>query len=776
MKIKRVFTKITAIIIGIAMCLTLLPAESVGTIVAEASSDDPVIVVLDPGHGGSDNGACNASLGTNEKVSNWEIALACKAYLENYENVRVIMTRANRDEYSSLSARVKVAEDNNADLFVSLHNNSTSYQVSGVQGCEVYRSVVEPFASNTNQLAADICANLSALGLYNRGVKVKESTILPDDDYYTVIADCVMSGIPSLIVEHAFVNNKFDASFLNSPTKLKAMGEADAKAIAKYFNLKWKGTGNTGYPTIEVTPYMQDYGWIATSPNGMAAGFVTYRNKDHRDKELQAFKIDLNNEGVSGDILYQAYNAGTGWQEKVSSGGVAGSTTADRLIEAIKVELTGDMASKYDVYYRVLTGQTGWLGWAKNGEPAGKVGFGSEIKALQVRLIAKGGSAPSSNISPYIEVSKAPDTAKVAYITHVQTYGWEVAEAYDGLTSGTSGQSKRLEGIVIRNNTGIPGSIEYQVHCQTYGWMDWESDGQMAGTSGESKRLEAIRIKLSGEVAEKYDVYYRVHAQNYGWLDWAKNGEAAGTSGKSKRLEAIEIVLVEKGGEAPGETFMPYVTNSVTYQTHVQTYGWQGWVSDGDISGTHGESKRLEGIKITNTTDVSGSIRYKVHCQTYGWMDWVYDGAMAGTTGESKRLEGICIELTGDLADKYDVYYRVHCQTYGWLDWAKNGEQAGSEGLSRRLEAIQIVYVPKGGAAPGSTERPYINGNLQTQPTMDDATLPEDAEITQDDSEDNTTEMTTEASTEDVSGSSVIADTSDVIDSASATDADLVIE
>ncbi len=738
--------RLIATIVAVIMCVTLLPAETMGTIVSHASAADPIVVVLDPGHGGSDSGACNATLGTNEKNSNWEIALACKAYLENYENVKVIMTRSNRDEYSSLSSRVKVAESNEADLFVSLHNNSTSYEISGANGCEVYRSVVEPFASNTNQLAADICANLSALGLTNRGVKTKKSTYLPDDDYYTVIADCVMSGIPSLIVEHAFVNNKFDAEFLNSPSKLKAMGEADAKAIAKYFSLKWKDSGSSGYPTIEVTPFMEEYGWLATSPNGMAAGFVTYRNNDHRDRELQAFKIDLNNDGVSGDISYQAYNTGTGWQEKVSNGDIAGSTTANRIIEAIKVELSGDIASKYDVYYRVLTGQTGWLGWAKNGDPAGKVGFGCEIKAIQVRLISKGATPPSSNMSPYIEIAKAPDTAKVAYITHVQSYGWEVAEAYDGLTSGTSGQSKRLEGIVIRNNTGIPGSIEYQVHCQNYGWMDWESDGQMAGTSGESKRLEAIRIKLSGEVSDKYDVYYRVHAQNYGWLDWAKNGEAAGTAGFSKRLEAIEIVFVEKGGEAPGSTTRPYVTKSVAYQTHVQTYGWQSNVYDGETSGTSGQSKRLEGIKITNATDVSGSIRYKVHCQTYGWMDWVYDGALAGTTGESKRLEGICIELTGELAEKYDVYYRVHCQTYGWLDWAKNGEQAGSEGLSRRLEAIQIMYVPKGGDAPGSTAMPYINGNL--------------TEVTSDDTSEATTE-TPEATATDASIEAKMADDTD---------------
>ena len=81
------------------------------------------------------------------------------------------------------------------------------------------------------------------------------------------------------------------------------------------------------------------------------------------------------------------------------------------------------------------------------------------------------------------------------------------------------------------------------------------------------------------------------------------------------------------------------------------------------------------------------------------------NGATSGTTGEAKRVEAIKIELTGTEAQNYDIYYRAHCQTYGWLDWAKNGEAAGTQGYAKRLEAIQIVVVPKGSEAPGSTEK-----------------------------------------------------------------------
>lgn len=73
----------------------------------------------------------------------------------------------------------------------------------------------------------------------------------------------------------------------------------------------------------------------------------------------------------------------------------------------------------------------------------------------------------------------------------------------------------------------------------------------MSGTEGEAKRLEAIQIRLTGEMAQRFDVYYRVHAEQFGWLGWAKNGESAGSEGYAKNIEAIEIKLVKKGEQGP---------------------------------------------------------------------------------------------------------------------------------------------------------------------------------------------------------------------------------
>ena len=306
------------------------------------------------------------------------------------------------------------------------------------------------------------------------------------------------------------------------------------------------------------------------------------------------------------------------------------------------------------------------------------------------------------------ELDYRPSSASpsVIYQSHVESIGWQNWRI-NGWMSGTSGRSLRLEAMQIHLKNAN-GGIQYQTHVQNIGWMDWVSDGAASGTSGRSLRLEAIRIRLTGAVAKQYDIYYRVHAQNVGWMGWAKNGEASGTAGYSYRLEGIEIQLVAKGAAAPGSTDRAFVEPfGVSYQSHVQNIGWQGWKSNGEASGTSGQALRLEGMNI-KLEGIDGGIEYRTHVQNIGWMDWVANGAVSGTSGRSLRLEAINIRLTGNAANRYDIYYRVHAQNVGWMGWAKNGDAAGTAGFSYRLEAIQIQLVDKGGAAPGSMANAFI--------------------------------------------------------------------
>ena len=372
--------------------------------------------------------------------------------------------------------------------------------------------------------------------------------------------------------------------------------------------------------------------------------------------------------------------------------------------------------------------------WKSSNTKVAKVDANGKITAVapgtaDITVTSADGSKKSATCKITVTKKQAPKV-DVSYSTHIQSFSWEKVYKKNGALSGTTGLGKRLEAIKIKVSGNKNLGIQYTTHCQSYGWLTWSCNDEISGTSSEGKRLEAIMIQLTGKDKDKYDVYYRVHAQSYGWLAWAKNGEASGTAGFGKRLEAIQIAVVRKGdafdknmGGIKSSNSKAYVTGSsaekkpvvkgssvphVTYQSHVQSYGWQKWVSDGVMSGTSGESKRLEGmrIKITNC-DYSGDIVYDTHVQSYGWLGkgnntstWSKNGAMSGTTGKGKRLEAIKIKLTGEMAKHYDVYYRVHAQSYGWLAWAKNGEESGTAGYSKRLEGIQIVLVKKGDKAP----------------------------------------------------------------------------
>lgn len=135
---------------------------------------------------------------------------------------------------------------------------------------------------------------------------------------------------------------------------------------------------------------------------------------------------------------------------------------------------------------------------------------------------------------------------------------------------------------------------------------------------------------------------------------------------------------------------------TVTYRTHVQNIGWQGWKNNGQVAGTSGQAKRLEAIELkVKNSPYSGEIQYSTHIQNIGWQGWKKNGQVSGTSGQAKRLEAIRIKLTGELGKRYDVFYRVHAQNFGWMGWEKGGIPSGTSRYAYRLEAIEVKLVPK---------------------------------------------------------------------------------
>ena len=144
----------------------------------------------------------------------------------------------------------------------------------------------------------------------------------------------------------------------------------------------------------------------------------------------------------------------------------------------------------------------------------------------------------------------------VQYKTHIQDYGWETVWKSNGALSGTIGESKRLEALLVGLTGSLPqgASIQTYVHVQNRGDLGPFAMGKEAGTSGQGLRLESIRLVLNNMPG--YRLLYNVQVQNRGWLKdvnnpdtWFKNGETAGTSGEGLRLEGIRIKIVEVNEE-----------------------------------------------------------------------------------------------------------------------------------------------------------------------------------------------------------------------------------
>ncbi|RHB04632.1 hypothetical protein DW906_04930 [Coprobacillus sp. AM42-12AC] len=204
------------------------------------------VVYLDAGHDNTHTGARGVN-GIKEESYTLAIAQACRDELQQYSNVEVYMCREDSGicPYPGTSSgqcnanRVQDAASKGADLYIALHLNSAN---GSAHGAEVYVSNHSAYHNEGTNLANQILSQLQALGLSNRGVKVRntgEANSYYNDgtvkDYYGVIRHGVESGINSMIVEHAFVDNYSDANYITN--RYHDIGVADATAIANYLGL-----------------------------------------------------------------------------------------------------------------------------------------------------------------------------------------------------------------------------------------------------------------------------------------------------------------------------------------------------------------------------------------------------------------------------------------------------------------------------------------------------------------------------------------------------------
>jgi N-acetylmuramoyl-L-alanine amidase len=108
-------------------------------------------IVIDPGHGGDEAGARGPG-GTEEKTVTLAVARRLKALVENRLGLRVILTR-DRDATVRLDERAAVANNNKADLFLSLHANASPQ--TAVSGAEVFSLSIEEYGEEAELAASE---------------------------------------------------------------------------------------------------------------------------------------------------------------------------------------------------------------------------------------------------------------------------------------------------------------------------------------------------------------------------------------------------------------------------------------------------------------------------------------------------------------------------------------------------------------------------------------------------------------------------------------------
>jgi len=172
-------------------------------------------VCLDPGHGGSDPGACGPTL--RESDQTLDVCLRAREILRPYCNV--IMTRTD-DEYVGLTARAEFSNRNDSDVFISYHFNSA--ESDSANGFEIFTT---PPENNSDKLAAKIwSAHRKQLpAQWDRGLKQAN---------FTVIAK---AACPAVLVEGEFIHTPAGEAFIIQ--NKQAMAHAIADGVLAYLGL-----------------------------------------------------------------------------------------------------------------------------------------------------------------------------------------------------------------------------------------------------------------------------------------------------------------------------------------------------------------------------------------------------------------------------------------------------------------------------------------------------------------------------------------------------------
>ena len=178
------------------------------------------VIVIDPGHGGTDPGAVGPT-GLTEKEVNLDVSQRAASKLRD-EGAKVIMTR-DTDVFIPLAQRVSIAEAAGAEVFISVHANAHPNPLIG--GTETYYFRNKGTSAASLQLATHMQRELvGALRLRDIGVK---------DASFLVIRQTTM---PSILLELGFLSNAQEESLMRTNDFRQNAADAMVRALQNYFN------------------------------------------------------------------------------------------------------------------------------------------------------------------------------------------------------------------------------------------------------------------------------------------------------------------------------------------------------------------------------------------------------------------------------------------------------------------------------------------------------------------------------------------------------------
>lgn len=282
-----------------------------------------ITLVIDPGHGGLDPGYLpnNTSL-MSEKQLNLKISKYLGEYVEKYlQNVKVVYTRT-ADRHVSLDDRVTIANNANAEYFISIHCNANGRK--GVRGTETHvhsKSLKEPF-----RLAKSIEQQFSKrAGRKSRGVKDKR-------DLHHSLQVLKYTNMTSVLVECGFMTNDAEASFLNTTYGQEII----ASAIFRAF----RGTIESKYPDINFrkstsTASSNDATASSSSTKKFSIQIASSKSPIDPKKDPQMRKLKL-------DVVRKELNTSSSYKYIYLAGSFDTKDAAKQALDGVKASGFGD--------------------------------------------------------------------------------------------------------------------------------------------------------------------------------------------------------------------------------------------------------------------------------------------------------------------------------------------------------------------------------------------------------------------------------------------------